>query len=106
MSVPQPAAVMVRAQKETGVGYLLWIFLGAFGAHRFYLGRNGSAIAQVALNVVGWLTVFIIVGFVFLAVLWVWLIVDAFLIPSMTREANHVTYAPVQSSPPPPPAYQ
>ncbi|WP_342621698.1 NINE protein, partial [Pseudomonas aeruginosa] len=23
--------------------YLLWFFLGGFGAHRFYLGKTGTA---------------------------------------------------------------
>src|SRR5205807_4789071 len=30
---------------STGVAYLLAIFLGVFGAHRFYLKRTGSAVA-------------------------------------------------------------
>lgn len=53
------------------VAYLLWFFLGIVSAHRFYLGRPGSAVLQI-------LTYFIIVGFI-------WLLIDAFLIPSMVR---------------------
>lgn len=33
--------------------YLLWLFLGQFSAHRFYLGRVESACAQIALALVG-----------------------------------------------------
>lgn len=31
-------------QKSTGVAYLLLIFLGFFGAHRFYIGRHVSGV--------------------------------------------------------------
>jgi TM2 domain-containing membrane protein YozV len=54
------------------VAYLLLIFLWFFSAHRFYLGRPGSAVLQILLY-------FILVGFV-------WLFVDLFLIPGMIRE--------------------
>jgi TM2 domain-containing membrane protein YozV len=54
------------------VAYLLWFFLWFFSGHRFYLGRPGSAIAQI-------LTYFILIGFV-------WVIIDAFLIPGMIRD--------------------
>lgn len=53
------------------VAYLFWFFLGILSAHRFYLGRPGSAVLQI-------LTYFIIVGFL-------WLLIDVFLIPGMVR---------------------
>lgn len=53
------------------VAYLLWFFLGFVSAHRFYLGRTGSAILQI-------LSFFIIIGFL-------WLLIDVFLIPGMVR---------------------
>lgn len=52
--------------------YLLWVFLGFFSGHRFYLGKTGSAIAQTLLN-------FILIGLI-------WTFIDAFLIPGMIRE--------------------
>src|SRR5579875_3694077 len=54
------------------VAYLLWFFLGFVSAHRFYLGRPGSAILQI-------LSYFVLIGLV-------WWVIDAFLIPSMIRE--------------------
>ncbi len=51
--------------------YLLWFFLGFLSAHRFYLGRIGSALLQLVLNV-------LIVGLI-------WLVIDLFLIPGMVR---------------------
>lgn len=73
-------------QKDVGVAYLLWFFLGGFGGHRFYIGRKGSAIGMIALNALGWLTVWIFgLGVVFWAALGIWWLVDAFLIPGMVR---------------------
>ncbi len=69
--------------KSTAVAYLLWIFLGGLGAHRFYLGRTGSAIAMIGLLVVGLVTAGAIVGGLLIAALGVWLLVDLFLIPGM-----------------------
>ncbi|MFJ4144766.1 TM2 domain-containing protein [Pseudomonas sp. NPDC089734] len=71
---------VANAQKSTGVAYLLWFFLGGFGGHRFYLGKTGTAVAQLIITVVGCFTVFplIITG--------VWVLVDAFLIPGIVRE--------------------
>lgn len=56
---------------SVGVGYLLWVF-GFMGAHRFYFGKTKTGIlyfATFGLLFIGW-------------------IVDAFLIPSMDREAS------------------
>ena len=46
-------------KKSTGAAYLLWFFLGGFGAHRFYLGQNGTAIAQLLLALFGWIPLFV-----------------------------------------------
>ena len=54
-----------------GAAYLLWLFLGIVSGHRFYLGHPGSAILRI-------MSYFVFVGFL-------WIIVDAFLIPSMIR---------------------
>lgn len=37
---------------------LLCLFLGGFGAHRFYVGKNGSAVAMLLITLfLGWLGV-------------------------------------------------
>lgn len=58
------------SQKSRLVAFLLVFFVGMFGAHRFYAGKTGSAIAQLILT----LTFFgaIISG--------IWVIVDFFTI--------------------------
>ncbi len=75
-------------KKSTTVAYLLWLFLGQFGAHRFYLDRVGSATVMLVIALLSYITVFIMIGFLGLAVIAIWWIVDAFLIPGMTRDKN------------------
>lgn len=70
-------------RKSTGAAYLLWLFLGSFGAHRFYLGQTGTAVTQLLLLLLGWLPLFL--GWV---VLGIWLLVDLFLIPEIARQKN------------------
>jgi len=71
--------------KSTGVAYLLWLFLGGLGGHRFYLGKTGTGLLMLALLGVGVLTSAIGIGFVFLIAVGIWALVDAFLIPGMIR---------------------
>jgi TM2 domain-containing membrane protein YozV len=40
-----------RQGREMVIAYAFWFFLGAFGAHRFYIGRTGSAVAQLVLSI-------------------------------------------------------
>ncbi|MFS2112097.1 TM2 domain-containing protein [Sphingomonas sp. Sphisp140] len=54
------------------VAYLFWFFLWFVSAHRFYLGKPVSAILQI-------LSYFVLIGFV-------WLLIDAVLIPGMIRD--------------------
>jgi TM2 domain-containing membrane protein YozV len=84
----QVTVVHVAPRRSMGAAYLLLIFLGAFGAHRFYLGRTGSAIAQLLLWIFGWATSFVFVGLPLLAVVVVWNIVDLFLTAGMVHEEN------------------
>ena len=60
---------------STGAAYLFWLFLWFVSAHRFYLGRPATAILQI-------LSYFVLVGFV-------WLLIDAFLIPGMIRDKRN-----------------
>ena len=72
--------------KSPLVAYLLLIFLGGFGAHRFYLGKTGTAITMLVLFILGWLTVVIGIGLLALAAVGIWGLVDIFLIPGMIQE--------------------
>lgn len=68
---------------STGAAYLLWFFLGWVSGHRFYLGRPGTAILQI-------LSYFVLIGFV-------WLLIDAFLIPGMIQAKKNEIRARVMT---------
>ena len=78
------AHMMYDANKKSqGVAYLLCIFLGGLGAHRFYLGSTGTGAVQLALWVLGWMT-----GFIAWIPLVIWVLIDLFLIPGIARDYN------------------
>lgn len=85
-------------KKSLLVAYLLWYFLGPFGAHRFYLGRQGSAIAQLLVTIISVPLCFLLIGFIGLAVIGIWWLVDAFLIPAMAEEFNLGLISSISSS--------
>ena len=75
LSIAEMTLVEQRVTNDApsiAVTYLLWLFLWFVSGHRFYLGKPVSAILQI-------LSYFIVIGFV-------WLLVDAVLIPGMIRE--------------------
>ena len=75
-------------KKSVGVAYLLWFFFGMFGAHRFYLGENGTGAAILILTVLSILTSIVGIGLVLLFVPGIWVFVDLFLIPGIARKHN------------------
>lgn len=78
------ALMLFEANKKTAlVAYLLWFFLGLFGAHNFYLKRPGVAVTQLILTLT-------VVGSAITAV---WVLVDAFLIPGWVRRQNNLLAA-------------
>ena len=89
VSADASAIMMFEANKKSiGVAYLLWFLLGTLGAHRFYVRKTGSAIGQMLLLFIGWLTLIVGVGALLLIGLIIWVIVDAFLIPGWIRNLN------------------
>ena len=75
-------------KKGNGVSYLLWFFLGAFGAHRFYLERTSTATAMLIITILSFVTLPVGIGALGLIAIAIWAIVDAFMIPSMVRAYN------------------
>lgn len=96
-------------KKSVFVAYLLWWFLGTFGAHRFYFGKIATAVGMLLLPPLVILLFILTVAssfalkikdvevYVFLLVLFwtavgatlIWWFIDAFLIPVWTRDYNN-----------------
>lgn len=76
-------------KKSMLVAYLMAIFFGGLGIHRFYLGRKGSGLAMLLLTVIGIPAAIIFIGFIMIAVVQVWIIVDLFLIYGWVKIYNH-----------------
>ena len=78
-------------KKSMGVAYLLWLFLGGFGGHRFYNGKTGSAVAMLLLTIFDFLLLAAYgLGLLLLVPVWIWVLVDAFLIPGWIRNYNNL----------------
>lgn len=74
--------------RHLGIAYLIWFVIGQTGLHRVYCGHAESAIYQVGLLVVSFVTLFIfapIGGIGFLA--WIcWIVGDLFMMPGMLKK--------------------
>lgn len=74
--------------KSVGISYLFFLLLGGFGAHQFYLRNYGVAIGQIFLWWGGWITAAFFVGFVMIAAVAIWWLIDLFTLPSQTEAVN------------------
>jgi len=85
-----PRGPIFIREKSIGTAYLLWFFLGGFGAHRFYLGFPVSGAVQMILWPVCYMmTIAGKFGAVFpMMIGGLWILIDAFLIPGLARQAN------------------
>jgi TM2 domain-containing membrane protein YozV len=78
-------------RKSMAVSYLLWIFVGVFGGHRFYNGRTATAVTQLLMWIVGAMLVSVFgLGLLLLIPLGLWLLLDAFLIPGWVNDHNNL----------------
>lgn len=86
-----PGSMMAydAAKKSVGVAYLLWLFFGVVGAHRFYAGK-GSGQIMLGAGVVGLLLAAASqkAGGLILIAVAAWVVFDVFQIPGMVRDRN------------------
>ena len=90
--LPLDTELMMRydaSKKSALLAYVLWFFLGWFGVHRLYLGRVTSGLLMLVLAGISWLLHFVLVGFLGYLIIIPWWVVDAFLIPGITRDYNN-----------------
>ena len=99
-------------KKSAGIAYILWLFMGLLGAHRFYLGEKGTGIFMLAITLTSFVLMFVSIGFSTIFITIIWAFVDLFLIPRMTRKYNNdlavrlgvVSDAAIPALPPSPPS--
>lgn len=69
------------SNKSRTAALLLAFFLGAFGAHRFYVGRKGSAIAMLLISLT-------FIGAI-VTVIWAWIDIITILTGSFVDKFNY-----------------
>jgi TM2 domain-containing membrane protein YozV len=84
-------------KKSALIAYLFWFFLGAIGAHRFYLGRVGSGLIMFTLFVASFVLMVVLIGLLGFLALGVWWLIDAFLIPGQVQSENDRLIATLQA---------
>lgn len=70
------------------LGLILGILFWFLGVDRFYKGDIGLGCAKLGLCIVGIIGTFFVIGGLFLLILWIWSIVDLFLVWKGIKEDN------------------
>lgn len=78
--VPYAQTPYAVAPKSKIVAALLFFFLGSFGIGNFYLHQNKRGIAKLILTFVGFITAIILIGFVILAAVGFWALIETILV--------------------------
>lgn len=76
--------------KSKGRAYLLWFLAGGVSAHRFYLGYPISGAIQASFLPINWALIVSGSLWAFATMFFggLWILADAFVIPSLHRDAN------------------
>ena len=76
-------------KKSVVVAYLLLIFLGSFGVHRFYAGTTKPGAIMLSLFVLSCILLFAFVGAFGFLILGIWWFVDLFLLHGLISSYNN-----------------
>lgn len=86
---PQPPQqvthITIVNPKSVGLAYVLLIFLGGLGVHKFDLDKVGMGVTYLSLTFVGGLLTLIWIGWRLIFALWVMLIIDLFRLAGNVR---------------------
>jgi TM2 domain-containing membrane protein YozV len=94
-SLPPPDTAAARQmmlydanRKSVGVAFLLWVFFGMVGGHRFYLGRIATGVVMLVLTLFSFVLTVVFIGYLGLTVMLAWALIDGFRIPGWVRGDN------------------
>ena len=74
-------------KKNPVIAYILWWFLGFFGAHRFYVGKE-KAVVMLIISIVSFMTVFIAIGYIGFIAMFIWWIIDGINLHKWVKQYN------------------
>ena len=77
---PGMQAATVVSPKSKMTAALLAFFLGSLGIHRFYAGKIGTGIVLLLLTIIGYVTIFVVVGYFLLSAVGIWVLIDFIMI--------------------------
>lgn len=69
-----------NSKKSKGIAYVLWLFFGGLGGHRFYLGEILTAVILLIITLISFAFPWILI------ITAIWCLVDLFLIPSIVNK--------------------
>lgn len=81
-------ALMMVEMRQPLVALILAIFFGEFGVDRFYAGNKELGFAKLIAFIISFVTLFILIGFLFFIGVYLWKFIDCFLIMRACKEAN------------------
>ena len=87
MSVNVEQMRLEEQKKNAIIAYILWWFLGFFGAHRFYMGKS-NAVTMLIITIVSFITMFIVVGYIGIVAMLIWWILDGISLHKWVKAYN------------------
>ena len=88
LSLAEAAPADAVPAKSVRLAYLLWAFLGLFGAHRMYLGFSLSGAGMALITLLSVPLIWSGLGLLGFVATGTWALADLLLIPGLAREAN------------------
>ncbi|HFI0517983.1 TPA: TM2 domain-containing protein, partial [Streptococcus suis] len=81
-------ALMMVEMRQPLVALILAIFFGEFGVDRFYAGNKELGFAKLIAFIISFVTLFILIGFLFFIGVYLWKFIDCFLVMRACKVAN------------------
>lgn len=84
---------MASKRKEVTAGVLFALFLGPYGAHRFYLGQKQLGFAYLGYTLLSFICFFFLIGIPMVILIQVVCLIETFMMPGRVRAYNDLQAA-------------